>query len=403
MPIVLHPAPSRRYQRSRLIGGGVPPIPDITDMQLCYSLFGIAPSFQQGTGGTQILQTSDSTVEIYGLATSPFALDWVSLCQDGATPEATRFYNQGALSGTIPRSEAYDPAKPSGLVFSYPNITVAGAGSGKVNGTFSHRGVVNQRPKYNIIGQPDSETELALVYDWNWRMYDDVGATMYSGTGVNGYTPETEVYQKEDGALPVPTVTSAPLVPGSVVMNGTTSFGFTSSSNNSSTSQITIYMLFRTPSVVPSDRALFQTKYTDNYLTLAEEFAVYFDSSQRLVVSQKGDTSADENSKRFAGLTANTTYILTVILDRDTATVLEQTKLWLNNSDAGISQPESDDVSGVSFSNNSIGFFVGDIGTTLRPTEGEFAHWSLHYGAHDEATRTAWYNRLNYMKEQMGW
>lgn len=91
------------------------------------------------------------------------------------------------------------------------SVIVSGAGTGAADGTYTERGTENDRPYYNLVGEPDSP--LASAVSWNGELwgiwaanttpyytndYEDVAFPWQSAGFTNG---------EGSGDLPNPTVT----------------------------------------------------------------------------------------------------------------------------------------------------------------------------------------------------
>jgi len=91
------------------------------------------------------------------------------------------------------------------------SVLVSGAGSSSINGTYTERGTYNGKPYYNIIGEPDDFSNLAIFFDGLvWKIRDE--------TQTNRYISEENVafpwldleWDAEEGLFPAPTVTEIP-------------------------------------------------------------------------------------------------------------------------------------------------------------------------------------------------
>ena len=119
------------------------------------------------------------------------------------------------------------------------SAVVIGAGTVEVNGTYTPRGTANDKPYYNLEGQPDNPDAYSIVYAAGgglyWHIYNDNGDACYATDDdtalpwdgnwvidVSGSNPAPLVY--ESGTVPNVLVAGA----GSATSNGTYVFDETS-------------------------------------------------------------------------------------------------------------------------------------------------------------------------------
>lgn len=91
-----------------------------------------------------------------------------------------------------------------------PSMSVSGAGTAVVNGTYTERGTHNSKPYYNMVGQGDSTTQYAIVWDGSvWAIQDDIGQGSYD-SNEDVATPDlVGFWAVNKGSAPAPTVTVA--------------------------------------------------------------------------------------------------------------------------------------------------------------------------------------------------
>ncbi len=89
------------------------------------------------------------------------------------------------------------------------SVLVSGAGSSEVNGTYTYRGDYNGKGYYNLVGEANSTTENAIIWeDDRWKILDSNTDEFYSGSDTE--FPWTASWVESNGNLPVPTVTEIP-------------------------------------------------------------------------------------------------------------------------------------------------------------------------------------------------
>ena len=93
---------------------------------------------------------------------------------------------------------------------SNPSAIVSGAGTSAANEEYTPRGTFNGKPYYNLVGQPDSTSQNAVVYDgdqWNIR---DAADSLYNTSSSSAAFPWLDSsWTINEGAGPAPSVASS--------------------------------------------------------------------------------------------------------------------------------------------------------------------------------------------------
>lgn len=96
-----------------------------------------------------------------------------------------------------------------------PSITVSGAGTSEVNGTYTQRGTHNGRPYYNKASEPDGVDASSIFWDTNdsnWYISGADTSSLYRSTGADDVATPDLVPAWEpvgDGVNPSPTVSAS--------------------------------------------------------------------------------------------------------------------------------------------------------------------------------------------------
>lgn len=185
-----------------------------------------------------------------------------------------------------------------------------------------------------------------------------------------------------------------------------TQYVYTPSLKPPETPTLSLYWIFRTGADITTEQVLFQGRFSHQFgASVGGIFVAYIASSRLYVKQNNTDTVATFNSKRTAAnLQANTTYIVSAVLDRDNATVNDQTLLFLNNSATGITQFDIGDMEGGDFNTeNSFAVGMGNVTGSAAGFLGKMMHLHINNSADNSTVRTEWYDRLAYYVTEMGW
>jgi hypothetical protein len=91
------------------------------------------------------------------------------------------------------------------------SVLVSGAGSSSINGTYTERGTYNGKPYYNIIGEPDDFSNLAIFFDGLvWKIRDETQTNRYISEENFAFPWLDLEWDVEEGFFPAPTVTEIP-------------------------------------------------------------------------------------------------------------------------------------------------------------------------------------------------
>jgi hypothetical protein len=94
------------------------------------------------------------------------------------------------------------------LLGNYNAIIVSGAGSTEINGTYTKRGIYNDKPYYNLFGQPDSIfTSCVMWYGTDWRVINSVDDVFYESFEDVEFPWMVISWNISNGNPPVPTLT----------------------------------------------------------------------------------------------------------------------------------------------------------------------------------------------------
>jgi hypothetical protein len=91
------------------------------------------------------------------------------------------------------------------------SVSVSGAGSSEVNGTYTYRGDYNSKGYYNLVGEDDNTTTNAIGWSGsNWFINDSVADTFYESNEDVEFPWLVTSWSITEGANPAPTVTEIP-------------------------------------------------------------------------------------------------------------------------------------------------------------------------------------------------
>lgn len=329
-----------------------PPIPDISNFTGIFSLYGIAPGWQQE--GEALLQTPNNGVTTS--AVEPYLGDYPGFAANGVFGEA----DLGILSWT---NQAPSPPSTEIAFSAYPKVhietpyIVSGAGTAADNGTYLYQGVVNDCADY-LKGSDKLRYDAG---DSRWELPQ--GASPDYTNAFNLFYPQGLTWSVAGGIAPAPTVAmstayadQAGWIDSVAADNPEGAFNIAIAATNT----VTVFVKFRV-----QDTSTAQTIIaTDRYGVASSGIRIFVDANF-IRVQQKDSTGALTNEKRVA-ISANTWYLLTAVFDR-TQAAANQTKMWLNGSTTGVVQVSSDDVSGEQiypatdvYNNDVASYYDGD-------------------------------------------
>jgi hypothetical protein len=93
------------------------------------------------------------------------------------------------------------------LLGNYNAVIVSGAGSTEINGAYTKRGIYNDKPYYNLFGQPDSVFTSCVIWnESNWRVIDSVDDIFYESSEDVKFPWMVTSWNISNGSPPAPTI-----------------------------------------------------------------------------------------------------------------------------------------------------------------------------------------------------
>lgn len=117
------------------------------------------------------------------------------------------FYNETNLgSGIIADLWRFNASTGIGAFTGNSAVVVQGAGESSVNGVYTERGSLSNRPYYNLSGESTDQDFSSIIYTSSWNIIDENGDVVY-GAASNSQYPWLQNYSPVVGSPPAPTVT----------------------------------------------------------------------------------------------------------------------------------------------------------------------------------------------------